>query len=161
MAKQTRFTIPQIASSPDPTIKARVRQAMLDDDAKPRKIFADKITPETKEATTEISEQLKNQSDDPPAEVSAPTQPQPQQAPPTKHGRGQPPVEIEGLDETLAALDKKRPDPRLRVTKADINFVFDDLDKRGVKLDREEKESTIRRRVADHRQALLKRTGQF
>jgi hypothetical protein len=95
MAKRTRrFTTPLIPPSPDPTIKARVRQAMHDTDAKLRKILADQITPETKQAITEISEQLKAQSDDPSAPAapaSAPTPPVTASAPETPRRAGQGP----------------------------------------------------------------------
>jgi hypothetical protein len=73
-----RFSIPSIPPSPDPTIKQRVRKAIADADATLR--AAEKIPPETKEAITEIAEQLRADQDDPPAAGYAST---PALAPPS------------------------------------------------------------------------------
>jgi hypothetical protein len=70
MAKHSgKFTT---GPSPDPTIKQRVRRALTDVDAKLRKILAEQITPETKEAVAEIVGQFKADRDDPPALVPMP-----------------------------------------------------------------------------------------
>jgi hypothetical protein len=68
---------------------------------------------------------------------------------------GHPRLDIPYIDEALAALRETRSDPRLKVEKKDKNFVFDFLEKRGIKLDREEKDSTIYRRITNDRRARL------
>src|SRR5262249_26133302 len=65
--------------------------------------------------------------------------------------RGAPLINWSHLPEALAALDKKRPDPRSRVEKQDINFVIEELRKRGDEV-HDSHERSIRRRIEFCRQ---------
>jgi hypothetical protein len=84
-------------------------------------------------------------------------EPSPEQAL-EKRGPGAPRADIPHLEEAVAALAKKQPDPRKQVTKRDINCIIEYLkDKHGFVVSQKDPDQrpTIRRRIQHDRSARM------